>query len=839
MFTRGRPYLKRCGLLATLVDHQASRVPHPQPDEPFLLFLYPRWFSSDVKQQRRSLSGLRRVAVSNSNREHPARGRPRRSPTLKSSFEPPPRSVRSEDGTRRLEQLLNTSSKTTTASRADTADTGETNAGKASRLLEEDEDAEADADKETRPDLAVSFSEHLQNSFSRTPDDGRRRRRKRLYLRQSPQFPPSRREPLPAVPNQDILSQDLVELSKRHSHPQPHNNPLGWTIHKWARDALARAETQAKADRSFVTPAYYKTGVFEEQRREILVPDETIALFAGVSAEFAGAENIWFERVRYGCRVHVLPNSESVGRNRKVVLWGSLRATELVASKFLDAQERQKMADPLISIQTPCVPIFPSRLALSKSKQSIPLVRGVWDPVERLPARYDAVIPKMESISTVREFAEYVEQLTTCLPQEDSTGPHNKRVVRALGDLFTDQRKEHLFSTAALNVAVAYLLKERLHSIVLWLVNCAKHVATTDTFNMLLKGLVKRTNLGPFPPVVLAMGHLGIRPDVNTWLTYAMSLPSPNARIQSIKVLRKKGLLRTRNEKRAMLQVMIRDLFKAHLLSHKSVDEFFHKTAMSAGLNWFPPSILKQMFSVTAELADEAAMKRLYALCQENRLPLTSPIINDIIHFYPDDTFTAVHYALRCLNTPTANFEDHLYARLFVNAFENKHYNICRVLWRYACMSESVTKPMRNTMTFLLPQNTSPQAQTERDRLWWTCAGKVIAGVSFHLPEYPLKHDLLSTIPPKFHHNPILALVSSDHVNGKDRAKQLFMARALVKHDYQIGPWYRPVYPLAHMLEAAAELDREWEGKLRPVNWLMHNAIRVPVELVGHNLGTV
>jgi hypothetical protein len=189
-----------------------------------------------------------------------------------------------------------------------------------------------------------------------------------------------------------------------------------------------------------------------------------------------------------------------------------------------------------------------------------------------------------------------------------------------------------------------------------------------------------------------------------------------------------------------------------------------------------------------------------------------------------------------CLQGPTAELNQETYARLFINARRNKHYNICRVLWRYACMNEAVSRTMRDDVTFLLFHNVAREGLAEQDKLWWTCAGKVLVGVDLHLPDFPFKNDLLRTIPPEFHDNPVASFLTPLRLEGEERSKQRLAAKAIVKHDVEIGPWYRPTYSLAHMLEVAAELDKQWVGVPRPAKWLMQNAIQVPVEFVGHNL---
>lgn len=697
---------------------------------------------------------------------------------------------------------------------------------------------DADADNEAHAGSDTSLSDSFLDSISQSELSKRRRpkRKRGLFLRPFSPSPDTDDSILRLGTTEGGLPKkkrpDRSE-KRRNFYLSLHDSNPPLTILRQAKEGLERAEIRALQDKVFVKPSLYKTGLFEEQKREILVPEETIAVLAGVSADFAGAENIWYEQVRHGCRVHVLPATESVGKKRKVVLWGSPRATELVASNILKTQERQEQGDPLIGIRKPPVPIFPSRQALSRVNRPTPLIRGVWSHVSRPPANYYVVISRLNSVSTVRDFAECVEQLTTCLPAENFRGPHNQGKARALRALFDDHSKEHLFSTAALNVAISYLLKENYLNEVLSLFNRGRHVATTGTFNILLKSLARRQNIIFFPSVVKVMARTGIRPDINTWLAYIKCIAWPKARRDMVKELRKKGYLQTTSAMRAMLQAMVQELFDAHLQRGKSVDKFFYKTIMPAGFNWFPQSLLKQMFTVTSNRADEAAMKRLLELSEENNLSLPSLVIPDIIHFFPKDTFSAIYYALRVLDKFQVVFDQLTYQKLFQNAFNNKHYNICRVLWRYACMDKAVSKPMRDSMTFLLLQNSAEGVATHQDRVWCTCAAKVIAGVSLHLPDYPLRSKFLEFFPSESHNNPVAALMTSLWVEGGERARQRDMARAIVKHDHQIGAWYRPKYSLAHMLEAAAELDREWGDIPRPASWLLRNAIQIPVELVG------
>ncbi|KAL4772129.1 hypothetical protein BDW60DRAFT_207503 [Aspergillus nidulans var. acristatus] len=606
--------------------------------------------------------------------------------------------------------------------------------------------------------------------------------------------------------------------------------------HKTVR-LLESAEKRATDQSGFARPTFYSASLVDNpdvQSKEILIPDETVAFFAGVLEKFSQSENIWFMRLHGGCRVHILPTNENSGRDRRVIISGSPRAVEVTIHRIMMVKKRQERGDPLVDIQKPPLPILRSRLALGENGRTVTsmnAVRGVWGYVSRPGADFDTLVASWPSLSTVRQFAEHVEQLTKSERSPGHRTPHRQRVAMALRDLFSHADKEHLISTSALNTAVSYLLKQHYRDYVRGILNRAGHVATTETFNIILKSVARNQNIVSFRTVVVVMRRLRIAPNARTWLAFLDSLVSPLNKAHLVRVLERKGYLQDRSIIRSLLQVMVKDLFKAHLRDGRTVREFFYKTIMVAGSNWFPPSLIKQMFTVTVQIRNVHAMQELLKVCKENQLQLPSAVVYEIIHLFPQDTFSAVHYVLQCLDSPNAELDKETYEQLFVNAFQNKHFNICRVLWRYACMNESTTKPMRSTMNFLLTQNKASNRFSERDQRWWTSAGKVIAGVCLHLPKYPLKDDLLRVIPPEFHDSPLSAFVNSGTVEGKERARQRTAAKAIVRHDYQIGAWYRPKYSVTHMLEAALALDKEWGSVPRPANWFLQNALDIPIEL--------
>ncbi|KAI9373713.1 hypothetical protein BJX61DRAFT_541484 [Aspergillus egyptiacus] len=817
------------------IGHDLAAGPGTVLDEP-LLFLYPRWFTSSSGPQRNSVktnAPRRTIRISPHSSERlsarsTARPQPRKQSFGASSRKrwmstgSTPLLSREDTDNWREHPTQHEASATTNTTTASTGAVEELEAsplGEGGLFTTFAGLGSADSKLERFPEL-----DHVAGTVSSR--DAMRRNRRGMPVRLTPR--------------------ESRKVLRRKFYMKNMTPDQRFSLTRGIRRLLEDAERPTKSGEARKASTF-RISRREQQRRvlikkspadrTILVPDETIAMVAGVSERFSEAENIWFVRLLNGCRVHVLPADESVGQYRKVILAGSARAMELVETRLKRAQELQECGDPLVPIRKPLVPVFPSLRALERRGIPKPLIRGVWEfkSVSRRPVALNMLGPVSELCSTVREVVEHVEELTRSLPTPQREGPpHPKRVAKALKSVFFDDDKRHLLSTATLNIAISFLLKHSFLNYATAIFTRAEQVATIDTYNLFLKSAARRQNLRFFDRVLRVMSRTGVRPNAFTWLAYIECLISPAAKLDVTKLMEKKGYLQEPNVVRDLLQSTIQELFTEHLENGGSVDEFFDRIVKTAGLNWFPASLTAQMFSVLGRRRDVPAAERLLAICKEHSLPVTSVTLHELIRLFSHDTSTAIYYTLQYLDNSTSKLNEETYERLFLYAFRQRHYNLCRVLWRYACMENAVTYNMRKEVSFFLTQNIGREGASEQENIWRTSAAKVMVGVHLHLPDYPLRRQLLKLIPREFHDSPVSCLLSGPVADGKERKKQREIARALVKHDMEIGAWYRPKYRLAHMLEAAHELDQEWKDVPRPTTWLMQNAIHIPVEFVGH-----
>ncbi|KAK6838373.1 hypothetical protein RU639_000490 [Aspergillus parasiticus] len=596
-----------------------------------------------------------------------------------------------------------------------------------------------------------------------------------------------------------------------------------WTLWTKLEELFERMEQN--------TTVWKKRGI---KNKEMLLPEETVALLAGAT-DMAMKENIWYVPMHNGCKVHVLHPRESEGQYRKVVLSGSERVVELVGDRIAHAKSLQEMGDPLVDIRKPPIPVFPSLETMARKNIPIPIIRGVWDFYKSAkdPANLETLLPLSQNLSSVREFAEHVDEVARSLPSYKASPEysHQKQVAKSLLSLFQNERYHGYLSTAALNTALSFLLDHEFVRYARMIFLRAEHVVTVDSFNILLKFAAQKQDMRLFRQFLLTMPRLNIRPNPYTWLTFLDCLVSPKAKANLVSRMMQKGYLNESSAMRTALQVTIQNTFRAHLESGKSVDSFFNMLIETQGTNWFPPSLINQMLNVAARRKDFSAMERLLQICKQQGFAVKGSTVNQIVLLFRKDIFSLLRFLFRFIDRPERVLTKDSWEKLFLMAFKGRHYNICRVLWRYACMYRGVTYNMRQSVLTSLLRNTSfRKTGGQYNQLWLTSAGKVIVGIDLHLPNYPLNESLADLVPSEFSRNPVASLATGFKPTGGEREKQQLLASKLTLRDTEVGPMYRPSRSLNIMLEAAAVLDQEWKTVPRPTQWLMQNAIKVSVK---------
>lgn len=574
---------------------------------------------------------------------------------------------------------------------------------------------------------------------------------------------------------------------------------------------------------------------------EIDIPEETVNLLCGIN-EMSFQENIWFIHVRNGCRVHLLHPYEG-GMQRRAILSGSEYIIEQVVERIRRAQKLQQDGDPLVDVRKPPLPFVVSREALEVNKIPVPQVRCTWSPPPglELNIKLDVFLASKPSLLTVKDFTEYVEDLIFTVPstpdlRNKNPIPHAHQVARELLALFRSPSHQKLFSTAAVNMALEFLYKHNQVNAARYVFMRAEHVATTQTYNIHLTWAAQHHDIREFRRYLLMMPRARVLPNARTWLALLNAMVTPNSKASLISSMVKQGYMERYVTIRQTLQLTIQDSLLVHLESGHSMGSFIDLMVKTRGANSFNGSLLGQMFSVTSRLKDFKATEDLMQVCERSSLPVEDSSLMQVLPMCRGDIFTAIHYTLRFMKMPSFKITGPILQKLFLMAFKGRHYNICRVLWRYACLKGDTGYDMAQSILRSLMRNPGWEKRSRHgakyghlDNIFLEHSGKIIAGIDFHLPDYYFNTSLLEDLPPEFRDHPLLFLTIKPRTN-KERRLQVRLAHDIIGRDRWLGATYFTAeYSLSIMLDAAVNMDIEWKDKPRPLSWMMQNAIMVPV----------
>ena len=584
--------------------------------------------------------------------------------------------------------------------------------------------------------------------------------------------------------------------------------------------------------------------------KEVHVSEEMVAYMMGIPrAIMDQRDNIYYHN---GCRVHVLGTDVSDGPGRRAILTGSEMEVASVEEYISEAQTLMASGDPFVPMRKPPIPIHHSSGTERRDKHAA-LIHGVWAVSLRekmVPTNTtDHHWTSVPIASDAKEFTELVEDLIEAenyrinvkekryqaKPQKHY---HYRLVDGSLTGLFRHELNRPSMSTGALNMALTFFCEYGLlHSARDVLVR-AQHLATDDTFNTLLRCAAKNEDTAMFHDILIAMVKRNIRPNRRTWSALVLFFKSAKEKEHVISYAMSKGLINVEQGGPFTLASMA-DSLRSHLQSGQSVDTFLERFSDPESEGRITSILLFELSRAIIGLRDFASLGRLIDIMEERVYPMDSSIPAHALSVLSEhgDVLTGVELVLRCIYHPFFEMTSHVYRELFHVASKGRCYNLCRVLWRYACISGNVDFNLKQSVFFSLVRHMSFKPADSDDDFWSRSMGKVIAGVDIHRKDFQLPDSVLEYLPREYHEHPLAYLIrsraqlhdSSDKGQaGKDKRWQL--AQDMMWRDIRVGPQYVPVNTLPLMLDAATRIDQEWKGQPRPIGWLTQNAIRVPVK---------
>lgn len=564
-------------------------------------------------------------------------------------------------------------------------------------------------------------------------------------------------------------------------------------------------------------------------RKEILLREETVAFFSGTTRSM---ENVWYVRVRNGCKVQVLDSLESEGIYRKVVLSGTKRVIELVEKQFQQYDEQIR--------QSGVSPVIPSMLALRQQGVTPPLVRRWWFSPPSNDNRTMVSEPMPGTVvNSIRKFNRLVEQWVYYEPPVKGYW-HTTRVKDELVDLFTRPGNKLYLSSNALHLALTWLTDHEFLDSARRVFEVAKVVSTTNTLNVFLRATAKRQDPWYFRYVLMEMEKAGVQPNGHTWMALLKSVVSPGPRRELMRHMKELGLT---NDKRVLHDMIEHDLslmVSTFLEEDNNIQTFLETLERDYGSDIMTTNLFNEILNAVFLRRDfDLAADILKSYERFGLAPNARTFTAALSIFY------RIGPAVETMTQYLRDYEHLLHHRhydmLFLDAIASNAINACRVIWRYASMRGETSPTMRYmVLSSLLGKATGKGAKhVANSQHIHHHIGALVVGLTY--PQTQPTTKAASLVPTQYQANPVAYLLRNrDKMSASEKNK---LVKALMEDDIERGTRHKPLEPFTVMLDAAVRLDSSleysWdkpkEGsyagmKNLPTIEILKHAIDVPVE---------
>ncbi|KAI9881456.1 MAG: hypothetical protein M1830_000018 [Pleopsidium flavum] len=544
-----------------------------------------------------------------------------------------------------------------------------------------------------------------------------------------------------------------------------------------------------------------------------LVREEIIQAFAGDIGE-----TIWDIKYRSGCEVHVLGKETRIGKYRSVLLQGSPSSIEMAKETMLSLF-RRRLPDGTTFDSDRF--LFGAAAGEVEEAGQSP-VRKVWLKNARSLHQIRADKIPRPIIWTTLSFAKHVEDLTDSTVSRlmhrhlyKGKDSHVVMVAQLLRNLFHNPLNDNIISVRAFNAALKFLYKHNMISTARTLfgrMESLRRRMTSETFNIMLRGVAARKDLHNFTFLLRLMVRRGIKPNPGTWVALVMAVPSRAVQMRIEASMRRKGLLDNPDTVKDVMALGISDELTGHLSSGQGVQSFIERIDEAYSPAWISQSSLNQILDKIGERGSFSTALETLELVHDRGIQPDTKTLNTLIsHCHRQGNLNEAvrlvqHFQLRFLVRP----DEITYHILFVLAWKCQQYNVCRTVWRHGCLKAAVSHKMQEQVLRSLIRNTPTQPKTKGE-MWMTSAGKVIAGIA---PDEGIMERLIGW-----------------SEQGAQRCENLALAKEMLAQDLAALRSYRSAQPLVYQLRDALALDRSWAHnhvrKNTSTIWKVENAINI------------
>ena len=355
----------------------------------------------------------------------------------------------------------------------------------------------------------------------------------------------------------------------------------------------------------------------------------------------------------------------------------------------------------------------------------------------------------------------------------------------------------------------------------------------SSTFNLMLRAAAEKKDLHNFTYLLRAMIRMGVKPNENTWVAFVTAISTNVVKIAIIKQMRELGLL----ERDDVVQAVVIELLPTEITSHfgngLDLNLLVEHLDSKYGRSWLSTMSANVMCRKLGELGHiSEAVKILEIMLERGSRPdkfTLSIFLNHCTRIADSDlalrflTLFQNRYGIRATKL---NFHS-----LFMLGWRSRKYNMCRVVWRVACVNAAVTYRMQELVMRSLLRNTPPDPCNLREK-WMKEAGKIVIGVDMEKQEWAHNREKSQGARPS--HKVGLIMELATYAEGPEkRTYRLARAKKLLAEDLAASSSHRLKESFLTLLREALKMDDKWqrEGKWKiTIYRRLHLAIWTKIE---------
>jgi pentatricopeptide repeat protein len=425
---------------------------------------------------------------------------------------------------------------------------------------------------------------------------------------------------------------------------------------------------------------------------------------------FGEDDNIWKLKERTGCHFEVLQDNDS--NENTVIISGHVSNISAAAAQILriapDASTAEAWDGSFRSFNTEAHPRHTTRLVqISDHPKPLRFIRSEPRRYLSLPKRADQI--ERPPVWTTASFGFYVQTLTSMKKMssdvsnilfeagEESNEDMIKRILR---NLFFDPAMEGVVSTSAFNDAMAYFMTAYQVEDVRQLfvrMNMLDVAATTETFNIMLRGCANMRDLANFHLILGMMCKHGCAPNVETWIIFLRTLWESDIRQLVVTRMKEKGLLNNPGTQKRLWEILIPADIKTSLERGQTLDEFMRDASDRYSDDWLTLFGANQILSAMSKYGLVSRCWDFIQHMHSRNLILDTSSYNAVLGpFRGRMNFAGAFEILsRMTRLQPHVLEASTYRILFTIARKARLFNTARVIWIYACLGAGTDHHIR------------------------------------------------------------------------------------------------------------------------------------------------